>query len=198
MQKTDPRTFSRVMHGFWFEVTNGDGTKTKHQVFAKIRLAKKPVDLVVTKEHILQALRQNGVGNSSKCAMAVCCYAQKDAFPHTVEGHVDWTRSRAYVVTKTKFGLPSECVGYEHKDMVARDFDSPAGLKRLLKKVERHGSITVRLLPYHDREEDRARARKGSHKVTTGVRKHHGRNAKARFDLVHLGIGNAKPETDAA
>jgi hypothetical protein len=70
-------------------------------------------------------------------------------FPHPVEGYVDWTYSRAYVVSKVKQsdGMPSQCVVYRHDSDIAKFNDSKNGQALLLKKLEADGPMQVRLLP---------------------------------------------------
>jgi hypothetical protein len=183
--------FSTVRHPFLFSITRGDGTTVVKRVWAKVVMATEPVTLTVTEEHIRRAIAVGGIGNTSRCTMAICCYQQQEAFPHKIEGHVDWNYSRAFVVTKTdKLGLPSECVAYEHSSGIARLNDTPDGLEVLLKRIADNGPITVTLRPYRKRsEEDRPHGAR----VSTGVRDPSHRGANLRLDVAYL---NNRPQAD--
>jgi uncharacterized protein with NRDE domain len=129
-------------HAFRFKLENGKMITA----WAKVRQAKTSVELVLTKEHIERAIALGGRGNTQLCAMAVCSREHGDAFPHSFE-FVDWLYSKAYFVTKTKDGLPSECVVYTHHDNIAPLFDSDIGMKKLLRKIKESGSRTINLYP---------------------------------------------------
>lgn len=132
-------------HTFRFKLENGSIIEAK----AKVKAAKKAVELVLTDEHIKEAIRADGQGNTQKCAMAVCSRAHGNAFPHPFH-FVDWLYSRAYFVTKVhpETKLPAECVVYTHYDNIAPLFDTKAGMKKLLKQMEGHGgSKTINLYP---------------------------------------------------
>jgi len=182
----------RGRHNFLFKVTNGDGSEKVVKVGAKVVMASAPVTLTVTEDHVRQAMRRHGVGHTSKCTMAVCCYGHKDAFPHMIEGHVDWNYSRAFVVTKVnKFGLPVECVAYEHDSNIARMNDTKGGLRKLLAKIQEQGPLTVQLRPYRKRSAP-MRKSGSDRRATSGVRDPiRRRGANLRFDVAHLG---AEPE----
>lgn len=183
--------YGQVKHPFLFKITNGNGSSAVHTVMARVRMATKAVDLTVTAEHVRKAIELNGIGYTSKCTMAVCCYAHKDAFPHVVEGHVDWNYSRAYVVSKTKNGLPAECVAYEHDSAIARENDTAGGLKKLLARIERDGPIVVHLRPYRKRSEE---GRPGRDRSGSGKRDPKRKGANLRFDVAVLG---AQPQAEA-
>jgi hypothetical protein len=129
-------------HAFRFKLETGKVITA----WAKVRHAKTNVELVLTKEHIEKSIALGGQGNTQLCAMAVCSREHGDAFPHSFE-FVDWLYSKAYFVTKTKDGLPSECVVYTHHDNIAPLFDTKAGMKKLLKVIEETGSKTIKLYP---------------------------------------------------
>ena len=121
--------------------------------------------------------------------MAICCYQQRDAFPHKIEGHVDWNYSRAFVVSKIdKLGLPSECVAYEHNSEIARLNDTAEGLKMLLKRIANEGPITVHLRPYRKRSKD---YRPSGARQSTGVRDPQRKGANLRLDVAYL---NNRPQ----
>jgi hypothetical protein len=132
-------------HTFRFKLDNGVIIEAK----AKVRAAKKAVTLVLTKGHIKEAIKNEGQGNTMKCAMAVCSRAHGDAFPHPFH-FVDWLYNRAYFVTRVhpETKLPAECVVYTHHDNIAPNFDTMAGMRKLLKSMENaEGERTIRLYP---------------------------------------------------
>lgn len=121
-------------HYFRFKV-EGDGVQSRTIIAkAKVRRARRKVELVLTADHVRQAMKADGVGNTQKCTMAVCAKAHKHAFPHPVEGYIDWQYRTAYVVSRVskQTGLPSECVVYDHNDVVAKLNDTKGGQQKLL------------------------------------------------------------------
>lgn len=175
---------SQVKHPFLYKVVNGEGKTRIYKSWAVVRMARSEVQLIVTLEDAREALRRHGVGSTSRCTMALCCYRLKDAFGHPVEGHVDWCPSRAFVVTKTKGGLPIECIAYEHSSNIWRLNDTVGGLRELIAMLERTGPITINLRPYRVRSEvgRRAGSRKG-----TGARDPVRHGANRRFDVAQIG-----------
>lgn len=129
-------------HAFRFKLENGK----VHTAWAKVKAARAEVELVLTKEHVEKSLAMGGQGNTQKCAMAVCSKEHGLAFPHPFE-YVDWLYNRAYFVTKTKDGMPAECVVYTHHDNIAPLFDTRAGMKKLLATLKEKGSKTIKLYP---------------------------------------------------
>lgn len=109
-----------------------------------------PVPISLTSQDVLIAVAQKGHGDASRCAGAVCGKRHGHLFPHPVL-FIDWTPSRAYVVTKLdKNGMPSECVTYIHRDEVASLFDRPSGYKQLLKQIDSNGGeLKITLTPAH-------------------------------------------------
>jgi hypothetical protein len=174
----------QVKHPFLYKVVNGEGTAQTFKSWAVVRMARSEVELVVTLEDAKQALRRHGVGSTSRCTMALCCYRMKAAFGHPVEGHVDWCPTRAFVVTKTKGGLPVECVAYEHSSTIWRLNDTPGGLRKLIARLEKTGPITITLRPYRVRSEV---GRSGVGRKTTGTREAVRHGANRRFDVAHVG-----------
>lgn len=132
-------------HAFIFK-THGGGQIT---AWAKVRRPKKAVLLELKASDVQASMMLGGVGNTQTCTMAVCAKRQADAFPHAVEGYIDWQYSRAYVVTKINkvTGLPCECVVYKHQDRVAQINDSKGGQKKLLDDLLRNGDRIIRLYP---------------------------------------------------
>lgn len=141
-------------HAFRFKLENGKTITA----WAKVRRARTNVELILTKEHIEKSLALGGQGNTQLCAMAVCSREHGDAFPHPFE-FVDWLYSRAYFVTKTKDGLPSECVLYTHHDNIAPLFDTRIGMKKLLKSIEANGAKKIKLYPPAVRDQPSGRPR---------------------------------------
>lgn len=140
-----PTIRSSHRHTFRFKLENGTVIEAK----AKVKAAKKAVELVLTDEHVRQSIIANGQGNTQKCAMAVCSRAHGDVFPHPFH-FVDWLYHRAYFVTKVhpETKLPTECVVYTHHDNIAPLFDTKAGMKKLLREIEeKGGSKTIKLHP---------------------------------------------------
>lgn len=140
-----PRKATR--HSFGFKVRTNDGETRIIKAKAKMIKARKPVTLVLTAEDVESSIKQGGVGNTQTCSMAICAKRLAHAFPHPVDGYIDWTYSRAYVVTKVRNGLPIECVAYTHYDDIAKINDSKNGQKKLLADLKANGPRTVRLFP---------------------------------------------------
>jgi hypothetical protein len=167
-------------HAFRFKLENGKVITA----WAKVRPALREVELTLTKDHLRRSIELGGQGNTQICAMAICSQAHGDAFPHPFH-FVDWFHSRAYFVTKTKDGLPSECVVYTHHDKIAPLFDTAVGTKKLLKTLERDGEKTIKLYPpkLYKRELGRPTGQK------TGVRTRtiKAKGAALRFARLQMG-----------
>ena len=161
--------YADVKHAFLYEMIYPNGKRKINKAWAKVRLAKKPVTLVLEPDHVRESITKDGIGNTAKCSVAVCTYHHADKFPHNVEGHTDFTYSRAFIVSKVdKIGLPSECYVYEHRaDHLAKLNDSPSGQQKLLKQLEDDGPLVIELKPHRVRSEV---GRPGSHRPTTGKR----------------------------
>jgi hypothetical protein len=133
-------------------------------------------------------MRLDGVGDTAKCSMAICAADHAAAFPHPVEGHIDWTYTRAFIVSKLspKTGLPSECYVYDHTDGIARMNDTPGGQQRLLDALERDGERVIVLKPKRIRSR---RGRSGRGRPITGRRDpaHRLRGAKLRYAVAARG-----------
>jgi len=174
-------------HTFRFKLENGAVIEAK----AKVKAAKKPVELDLTAPHIREAIANDGQGNTQKCAMAVCSRAHGSAFPHPFY-FVDWLYSRAYFVTKVhpETKLPTECVVYTHHDNIAPLFDTKAGMKKLLKDIEeKGGSRTIKLYPPYVR----ARATGRPRGANTGERQRTitAKGAALRFARATMGAAPA-------
>lgn len=174
-------------HTFRFKIEVPGEKPRIHSIKAKVTRAKKPVTLELAAEDVERSMKLGGVGNTQTCSMAVCAKRQADAFPHPVEGYIDWQYSSAYVVTKLskETGMPSECVAYRHNDEIAYLNDSKDGQKKLLAKLRASGPRKIHLLPikYRVREKGRPAG------VNDGSRqpKAHPVGAKARFAFAQLG-----------
>ncbi len=175
--------FRPYKHPFRFQL----GTGKVITFWAKVVDAKKPVTLRLTADDVRQSIALRGAGNTQTCSMAVCAKRQAKAFPHPVEGFIDWTYSRAYVVSKTRIdGTPSECVVYRHGDDVAHLNDAKNGQKRLLRSLLLNGDREITLT----RMTNGTRGRAGK-KTGTGKKRSESvirlRGANLRFAVAQLG-----------
>lgn len=182
-------------HPFVFKI--GEGVDKTITAWAKVIPGKKAIPIVLEADHVRNAMKLGGVGNTSTCTMAICARAHAHVFPHSVEGLIDWAYTRAWVATKlNKDGLPCECVVYEHSDSIKLDNngrvsiaelnDSKGGQKKLLAYLEVNGPVTVWLKPKRVRSEV---GRSGKGRISTGKRRraHLGVGAKLRFAVALLG-----------
>lgn len=181
--KKKPRKSPR--HPFRFKVDDGEKVRTITE-WAKVKRATKPVKLVLTAADVRRSINLKGVGNTQTCAMAVCAKRQAQAFPHPVEGYIDWQYKTAFVVTKVRNGLPVECVVYQHDDEIAKLNDSPDGQRRLLAKLEKDGDRLIHLRPSPPQKPKTKRAPTGR---KTGERSSRPAavGAKLRFAVAELG-----------
>ena len=183
------RVYAGVKHPFNYELMfEGSGKRIVKKAMAKkIRPARKPVTIQITAAHVRQSIKANGAGSTSACVAAICMARTADAFSHSVEGHVDFNYTRAFVVSKLdKIGLPSECYAYEHsrKDIAFLN-DTPGGQKKLLAIIERDGPITLELRPYRTRSE---LGRPGAGRGKVGTRDRiPAKGAKLRYAVMKLG-----------
>ena len=181
------RTTKAARHRFYYKITDTNGKERLLSSAATVRIPKKEALLTLTAADVANSIERDGVGNTQTCSMAVCANRQAEAFSHDTEGFIDWTYSRAYVVSKVnRSGLPSECYVYSHNDSIARMNDSPGGQRKLLAELTKNGSRSIRLIPERG---------VGAHgpfplipSVRTGERaKRSAKGAKARFAFAHLG-----------
>jgi hypothetical protein len=175
-------------HTFRFKIQAGEGERTKTLVAkATVRRATKPVDLILTADDVRRSIRMKGVGNTQTCSMAVCAKRQASAFPHPVEGYIDWQYRTAFVVSKVSkaTGLPVACVAYDHHDKIAKLNDSKDGQQKLLAQLEARGDRVIRLLPIKKRE-DRPKKSAGKRDGSRSSRSS-GVGAKLRFAVAQLG-----------
>jgi hypothetical protein len=189
MRKAKKPITAKVRHPFLYRLENGDGTSKVRKAWATVKYATKDVQLVLTAAHLRRSIKAQGAGTTSHCAVAICAYNHSDAFPHNVEGHIDFNYSRAFVVSKgDKHGLPSNCVVYEHDARdIAKLNDTPGGQQKLLERIERDGPITVTLKAHRQRS---APGRNGAVRKPTGVRDPATkglRGARLRYTVYKLG-----------
>lgn len=168
----------RHRHPFRFKLENGKVITA----WAKVSPARKPVSITLDENHARKAISMGGGGNTQLCAMSVCSQAHGDAFPHPFE-FVDWLYRRAYFVDKTKDGMPTHCIVYEHNDGVAPLFDKD--MKKLLATLVKNGPRTINLYP----PKHQARLAGRPRGKNTGERKRpvQPRGAALRFARLRLG-----------
>ena len=90
------KTFRTQRHAFHFKLPGGKVLTA----WAKARNAKKAVVLNLTAEDVQGSIELKGIGNTQTCSMAVCAKRQANAFPHAVDGYIDWLYRTAFVVSK--------------------------------------------------------------------------------------------------
>jgi hypothetical protein len=147
MKRAHPR------HCFESEMDMHDGEPPKVlKYWTKVKPARLPVDIALTKADVMKSLDVGGCGNTTCCAMAQSVKRQKNVFPHPYAGFVDWLYKTAYVVSRVdKNGIPIECVKYEHRDDIAPLFDK-RNERELIKRIdEAGGKIVVHLQPARHR-----------------------------------------------
>lgn len=176
-------------HPFRFKIDGEDGKSQVLTAWAKTRLSNLPVNLILRAEHVRESMKKHGVGNTQTCSMAICAKKHKALFSHPVEGFIDWTYRRAYVVSKTskETGLPTECYVYNHSDEIALLNDTWGGQVKLLKLLENSGPRTIRLGPTKRNLRDRAGEKRPTGPRTGSKTKHLGHGAKLRFAIAQLG-----------
>ena len=114
---------------------------------------------ILRAEHVMEAIRRKGVGDTQNCAEAVCAQRNPEAYVHPIEGTIDFTYSRAAVVSKIyreprrlasdrKLYVQGECVVYAHDHAdIARLNDSPRGQKKLLLMLRKNGPLQQHFRP---------------------------------------------------
>lgn len=175
-------------HTFRYKVkTKGEKDREiRHK--CKVVRAKKPATLELTEDDVRRSIELHGHGNCQTCAMACSAKRQPESFPHPFAGMLDWTYSKAHIVSKIdkETGLPSECYAYEHRDNIAKLFDTTSGLKKLLKRLQDEGPITVSLHPIKHREREEGRPR-GKIDGSRAPRATNLQGAKRRAVMAQLG-----------
>jgi hypothetical protein len=121
----------------------------KWEMVALAMPARSQVVIKLTADDIREAIRRNGQADTQNCAAAVCVVRHKNLFKHPVSGIVDWWRRRVYIAEPTnKRTKRTVCRVYAHYDDVEELFDTDAGLKKLLKRVEAKGGyMDITLYP---------------------------------------------------
>jgi len=185
-------SFSFSMH-----MKRPDGSIQPITVPTVTRPAKKAVTLTLTAEHVQKAIDLRGVGTTTECAMALCSFAHRDSFPHVVNGHIEWTLRRAYVVEKLKGGLPATSVAYDHHESIvldgkrtsiARLNDSYGGQRRLLAWLKANGplDVTLRPPPAHQPPRNRVHVKRTGPVKPRGPNGAHGRYARMNTGIAEL------------
>jgi hypothetical protein len=178
----------RVRHPFLYKMTFiGNGKEIIKKAMAEVVPATKPVTIELTAAHVRKSIEVKGVGNTSSCPVAICANRHSEAFPHEVEGHIDFQYARCFVVSELdKHALPSKCVAYEHNaGDIAKLNDTRGGPRKLLRMIERAGPITIELKPYRIRSKP---GRPGKGRGITGKRaKVAGKGANLRYAVMQLG-----------
>jgi hypothetical protein len=182
------RKTAKTRHPFLYYYTDTNGRRHTYKAWARVKHPSREVAIVLKPEHVRKSIRLEGVGDTAKCSMAICAADHAEAFPHPVEGHIDWTYTRAFIVSKLsrKTGLPSECYVYDHTDGIARMNDTPGGQQRLLRVLKRDGKRVIVLKPKRIRSRP---GRSGRNRPTTGRRdpEHRLRGAKLRYAVASRG-----------
>jgi hypothetical protein len=169
---------------------DGNGPQMLKQQ-AKVVLGRKHVDLKLSTKDIEESLALDGVGNSMMCAMSQSCKRQRNQFPHPTLGPIDWLYKTCFVATKRNAqGQITECVKYEHRDDIAKLFDTTAGLKKLLRRAyDNGGYIEIHLIPARDRRGESSRGgnveRSGKRSTPTQF----SRGSKHRYAIATAGRG---------
>ncbi len=185
---TSKSKYADVRHPFLYHlIFPANGQRVVKKAMAKVITAKRPVTITLGKPHVLRSKRLHGRGRTDLCSGALCTVDHAAAFPHNVEGHVDFQYSRVFIVNKLdKLGLPAECYAYEHNRAdIAKLNDAPDGHDKLLAMIDRDGPITIELKPYRKRSEP---GRPGKGRGKSGARgKNVGKGAKLRYATMKLG-----------
>jgi hypothetical protein len=183
-RQTPPQPIFR--HYFRFRFDDGREFVAR----ARVRIPRRAVQLKLSAENVQRSIDANGAGNTQTCAMSMCARSQRDAFPHPVDGFIDWYYRRAYVVSKVdRYGLPAECYVYAHNDQIAQLNDSRDGQKALLRDLKANGDRVVRLLvPPRRSPEKRGHIPTGNKTGTRDRTVSLGVGARRRFAVVHLGL----------
>jgi hypothetical protein len=148
----------RAAHQRWafrYRLRNG-----KERVYwLKAIPAWKPAHPILEEGHVAEAIRRDGFGDSQNCPEAVCGQRNEKAFDHPVEGTIDFTYTRAAVVSKiykeprrldrkTKRLVAGECVVYAHDHAdIAKLNDTPKGQQKLLEMLKASGPIRQTFRP---------------------------------------------------
>lgn len=142
----------KSLHPFLFRITNLLGQEHTIKQWCRVFYSTTSVTITLTAEHVKRSIELKGVGNPATCAMSICVNAHRRLFPHDYVGYVDWWNSRCYIYSRlNKDGLPTECHIYGHSDTIAdtNDFasmlDTQIGQKKLLRYIQKNGSVEIQL-----------------------------------------------------
>ena len=165
-------------HAFRFKDLDGNEMPP---IWAEVKKATRRVEIILKAEHVAEAIRRRGIGDTQNCSMAVCAKNNREVFPHPVEGYIDWQYTRAFIVSKVyQRSGRIVCVVYEHGDEIAKMNDSIGGQRRLLAELEANGPRTIVLYPVRPKVQS---TQPRPHGNRTGARSsrpaYHG--AKGRF-----------------
>lgn len=140
--KRQYHTFKRILP----DMEPGD---PPFEVKALILTPRAPVTITLTEADIMEAIRRDGQADSQNCGGAVCVTSKenKKKFLHEVSPLVDWWRRRVYISAGTRKNGQAICYAYGHYDNIEELFDTEAGLKKLLRRVRKNGSIEINLYP---------------------------------------------------
>lgn len=193
-KKKPKKKYMKYRHTFYFQTSGINGKKYKHPISVRVVAARVPVTLRLTAEDVSRSIKLGGRGNTQTCSMAVCALRQAPEFDHDVEGFIDWSGTRAYVVSKVnaKTGFPEECVVYRHHDDIADLNDTDGGQRRLLEDLNTNGDRDIKLYPITDRSSGPSGgSRKSLRKADTKPRKERVlflKGASRRVAIAQLGF----------
>jgi hypothetical protein len=173
-------------HAFRFKI---ESTGDIFVAWAKVIEPKADVFLPLKTEHVRESMRLKGVGNTQTCSMAVCALREKDNFSHAVEGYIDWTYTRAWVVSRRdrKTGMPSVCYVYDHSDSIGRLNDTRGGQKKLLAELEAEGGERIIHLKVPSKSTNKNLRVPASGRRDSTRTKIQPRGAKQRFAVAQAG-----------
>jgi hypothetical protein len=152
----------------------GGPRPTRIYVNVKPAKNKTPIFLSLREEDVVKAITLHGIGDTQRCAMACCVDRLKTLFPHKVI-MIDWSQSRAHVVTKVKSNqMPSECVPYRHRSSIAEQFDrGVAGHRKVISAIRAAGGeLVIKLTPVttgRPKKKEQRSKNQGSHKPLTAA-----------------------------
>ena len=138
-------------HFFRFKITNDEGKVHILRSPAKVRVPQKEVVLTLLPEHVQKAMRLHGAGSTANCAGAICTKNHAKAFPHVVDGYVDFQYSKIFVSSDTDpdSGFPRDCYVYSHDgaDIAKLNDMGIKGQKKLLADLRKNGPREIILRP---------------------------------------------------
>lgn len=155
-------------HRFEFHMELPDGKMHSFHYKAKVKTPSRSVKVPLKAKYAEEAIRNDGCGNSQRCAMSTAIAHNADLFPHAVLGIVDFHKRTCFVASKaTKDGRITECYRYLHSDNIADRNDKPYELKKLAAELRAQGDQVVTLSP---RLRERERTKRDGTGKRTGER----------------------------